>query len=290
MAGQGPVDIEFVMWPTAQDEEEDDEEEDEEDDKPETGSLQYILDEIENEKCKAVNEAINSRLQNNFMTIAEIRLIQNDISKPFEKNAEETRQKFVKSKAMTEEEAKATVGVNDETRKKRRRVKRNVQNRMNEIQKEMSKAVHEALNFDKQACMSGTEARARIAKAEKPFLKKMEECRENAMKYTSLTMEELNAIVPNIELDDEGNEIPKKKSEAQARKDAEKAAFVPPRVVTDEGFPVSKAGMEKFIEITEEVSKRDQDSHGMYIYNDFSGYGVTEVMENVVCHHIFTCE
>src|SRR5271155_406508 len=100
MAGQGPVDIEFVMWPTAQDEEEDDEEEDEEDDKPETGSLQYILDEIENEKCKAVNEAINSRLQNNFMTIAEIRLIQDDISKPFEKNAEETRQKFVKSKAM----------------------------------------------------------------------------------------------------------------------------------------------------------------------------------------------
>ena len=31
-----------------------------------------------------------------------------------------------------------------------------------------------------------------------------------------------------------------------------------------------------------EQLKRDQDEHCLYIYNDFSGYGVTEVMENQV--------
>jgi hypothetical protein len=33
----------------------------------------------------------------------------------------------------------------------------------------------------------------------------------------------------------------------------------------------------------DEIDKRDQDCHNMYIYNDWTGYGVTEVMENMVC-------
>jgi hypothetical protein len=55
-----------------------------------------------------------------------------------------------------------------------------------------------------------------------------------------------------------------------------------PRVVTDKGFPITQDGMDIFIEIYNEIEKRDQDSHNMYIYNDWTGYGVTEVMENMV--------
>jgi hypothetical protein len=235
---------------------------------------------------KAVNEAVNARMNNNIVSGSEMCHILDEKSKPFEKKAEEARKKFVKAKTMTAEEAKQTIGVDDATRKQNRKVRKNFQERLNEIQRERNKAVHEALNSDKKGCMSVAEGRARIAKAEKPFLKKMDKCREAAVKYTRLTMEEAKAIVPNIQLDDDGNEIIKK-SATRAKKDAEKEAFVPPRVVTDEGFPVSKAGMEKFIEINQEVDKRDQDLHGMYIYNDFSGYGVTEVMENLVCQSAF---
>jgi hypothetical protein len=286
MVNQGPVDVTFFMWPGTKDdeEEEDEDDEDEEGDKPEAGSLQDILNGVENERMRAVNEAVNARMNNNIVSGSEICRIRDEKSKQFEKKAEEVREKFVKAETMTAEEAKATIGVADATRKQKRKVKKNFQARLNEIQRERNKAVHEALNSDKGCTVA--EGRARIAKAEKPFLKKMDECREAAVKYTRLTMEEAMAIVPNIELDDDGNEIIKR-SAARAKKDAEKEAFVPPRVVTDEGFPVSKAGMEKFIEINQEVNKRDQDLHGMYIYNDFSGYGVTEVMENLVCQSAF---
>lgn len=40
--------------------------------------------------------------------------------------------------------------------------------------------------------------------------------------------------------------------------------------------------MEKFKEFVDEANKRDQDSHGMYIYNDWNGYGMTELMENIM--------
>jgi hypothetical protein len=56
-----------------------------------------------------------------------------------------------------------------------------------------------------------------------------------------------------------------------------------PRFVTDKGFPITQGGMDRFIEIHDEIDKRDQDCHNMYIYNDWTGYGVTEVMENMVC-------
>lgn len=237
-------------------------------------------------KLKAVNEAINARMNNNTVSSSEIRNIRDEKSKPFEKKAEQARKKFLKAKTMTAEEARATVGVDDATRKEKTKAKKNCQERLNEICRERNMAVHNALNFDKKSCISVREGQARIAKAEKRFLKKMDECRGAVAKYTPLTMEEAKEIVPNVEVDDEGNEITKK-SAAQAKKDARTKTFVPPRVVTDEGLPVSRAGMEKFIEINQEIDKRNQDVHGLYIYNDFSGYGVTEVMENLVCQSAF---
>ena len=46
-------------------------------------------------------------------------------------------------------------------------------------------------------------------------------------------------------------------------------------VFTREGYSLSDHWYD-------EQMKRDQDAFGMYIYNDFSGYGVMEVMENQV--------
>ncbi|KUJ07634.1 uncharacterized protein LY89DRAFT_742862 [Mollisia scopiformis] len=117
----------------------------------------------------------------------------------------------------------------------------------------------------------------------------MEKLKEVVVQHTLLTEEEVKAIVPNIELDDDGKEIPKPKSAAELRKEAaqlkkkaEEDAFVAPRVVTEKGLPVTQAGMKRSFEIREEVDKRDPDMHEMYIYNDFAGYGVIEVMENVL--------
>lgn len=287
MANQGPVDVAFFMW--AKDEEDEDDEDgdgDEDEDNPEPGSLQYILNGIENEKFKAFSDAFNAQgREKGYVSMLDMGPVQEEISKAFEKRAEEARKKVVDAQIMTEEEAKATVGVDDLSRRGKRRIKQNFQEKLNEIQLDLEKACHEAQKFDHKRCMSSHGGRARIDKAEAPFLKKMEEAREAVVKYTQLTMEEATAIQPNIEIevDNNGNVIRKEKNATKAKKDAEKEAFVPPRVVTDKGFPVSKAGMQKCFEIMQEVEKRDPDFHGMYICNDFAGYGVTEVMENLVC-------
>ena len=42
----------------------------------------------------------------------------------------------------------------------------------------------------------------------------------------------------------------------------------------------TREGYSLFQHWYDEQMKRDQDSFGMYIYNDFSGYGVMEEMEN----------
>ena len=52
--------------------------------------------------------------------------------------------------------------------------------------------------------------------------------------------------------------------------------------VSKMGYPVTKDGIEKFQWMLVEQDKRDQDRHEMYIYNDFSGYGCTEMIENLV--------
>lgn len=288
MANQGPVDVTFIQWPTSdddEDEEEDDDEEDESEDKPEPGSLQEILNGIANEKEVAVSRALELVFSKSFVYGSELHDVKEKASKPFDKKMDEARKKFVEAKKMTEEEAKAIVGENDKERKQKIRVKRGIQEKLNEIQRKRNKAVHEAANGDGARSMTVSEKRARIAEVEKPFLEKMEKVREAAIKYSLLTAKEVNAIKHNVELDDEGNEIIKK-SEAQLRKEAEAAAFVPPRAVTEKGFPVSKAAFQKFIEINQEIEKRDPDMHGMYIYNDFAGYGITEVMENMASRNI----
>lgn len=45
---------------------------------------------------------------------------------------------------------------------------------------------------------------------------------------------------------------------------------------------VSKAGIELAEQWAEEASKRCPDEHDIYVYNDFEGYGLCEVMENQV--------
>jgi hypothetical protein len=52
--------------------------------------------------------------------------------------------------------------------------------------------------------------------------------------------------------------------------------------VSKMGYPITSHGIEKFQWMIEEQGKRDQDEHNMYIYNDFSGYGSTEMIENFV--------
>lgn len=59
------------------------------------------------------------------------------------------------------------------------------------------------------------------------------------------------------------------------------------REVTDRGFPLTSEGLQKFFHLTAEQQKRDQQFHGMYIYNDWTGYGMTEVMDNYVSCQIF---
>lgn len=62
----------------------------------------------------------------------------------------------------------------------------------------------------------------------------------------------------------------------QRNKDEPKSS----REVTDAGYSITKEGMDRFMHITEEQGKRDQGMHGMYIYNGWSGCGMTEVLEN----------
>ena len=53
--------------------------------------------------------------------------------------------------------------------------------------------------------------------------------------------------------------------------------------VSKMGYPVTMDGIQKFEWMIKEQDKRNQDYHNMYIYNDFSGYGCTEMLENMVC-------
>jgi hypothetical protein len=50
--------------------------------------------------------------------------------------------------------------------------------------------------------------------------------------------------------------------------------------VSDLGLPVSEVGMEMCRKLSAECEKRNQDIKGTYIYNDWNGWGVSEVMAN----------
>lgn len=59
-----------------------------------------------------------------------------------------------------------------------------------------------------------------------------------------------------------------------------------PREVNDKGFPITKDGMDKFMYLIKEIDYRDQDIYHMHIYNDWTDYGVTEVLENMVSFNV----
>ncbi|KUJ09407.1 uncharacterized protein LY89DRAFT_657758 [Mollisia scopiformis] len=52
--------------------------------------------------------------------------------------------------------------------------------------------------------------------------------------------------------------------------------------VSDLGIPVTELGGDKLDKFVDECENRNQDIEGLYIYNDWSGWGVSEVMENML--------
>ena len=48
------------------------------------------------------------------------------------------------------------------------------------------------------------------------------------------------------------------------------------------GFPLSEEGGALLENLDKEVEKRDQDGFDMHIYNDWNGWGISEVLENYV--------
>ncbi|KAF4624087.1 hypothetical protein G7Y89_g14087 [Cudoniella acicularis] len=258
-----PAKLVFIEWPASEDDDNDNGDDgDPEDEDIPAGSLQYILNELANECYKAVHEALNppEELKDGcrIINMGEARQRIDEASKPYQEKMEEARKKFVAAGTITEEEAKAVVGQDDQRRKEKRKAKRELQNALNEVQKDMNKAVEEAV---------------------KPFQEKIKKIRDAFQEYRELTAEETMAIVPNIEDAANGGKTGEK---GDGKNAGEKKDFVAPRVVTDEGYPVTRAGFNKFVEINQEVEKRDPDAHGMYIYNDFAGYGVVEVLENTL--------
>lgn len=277
------------------------------------GSLQDVLDKLEIERKKAVHEALNPphelAKKCRIMSGEEIYRRIDGASEPYKEKMEEARQKFVTEGKMTAEEAKAVVGYDDETKKARRKAKENLQKVVNKLESIRKKAM-DLVDIDGTRGMTLAEAQSKlkeavkenkgdlfvkdcykrllkafskerpsVAEASKLFGEKMNDAREMFCEYEVLTAEETKAIVPDIGREVDANS---KGSKKDGEKDKDADEDLPPRVVTDKGFPITKAGYEKFIEINQEVEKRDQDSQGMYIYNDFSGYGVTEVLENTV--------
>jgi hypothetical protein len=49
------------------------------------------------------------------------------------------------------------------------------------------------------------------------------------------------------------------------------------------GFPVSEEAMKLCQKLDKEQEKRDQNRRGMFICNDWDGWGISEMMENFVC-------
>jgi len=56
----------------------------------------------------------------------------------------------------------------------------------------------------------------------------------------------------------------------------------PATELPDHIWILTRAGFELFVQWREQQEKRNQHNFGMYFYNDFTGYGTREVMENMV--------
>jgi len=55
--------------------------------------------------------------------------------------------------------------------------------------------------------------------------------------------------------------------------------------VSDLGFPVPEDAGELLGKLDTEVEKRNQNNFNMYIYNDWTGHGISECFENYVSHN-----
>lgn len=315
IANHPPAEVKFILWSAPADgggggvDEVGEEEE-----QVVPGSLQEILDGLEIERVKAVDEALNPphELVNGIRSMSGeegMRRIK-EASAPYKEKMEEARQRFVTEGKMTAEEAKSVVGYDDEAKKARRKAKKHLQKAVNKVEIVKRKAM-DLVDIDGTRGMTLEEARGRlkeairdnkgdlfvkdcykhllkafakgrpsVAEASKVFEEKMNDARDWC---GSLTAEERKAVVPDVEGEVDTNSKGSKKDE---EKDNGAEEELPSRVVTDKGFPITKAGFEKYVEITKEVLKRDQDAQGVYIYNDFSGYGATEVLENTVCRYL----
>lgn len=51
---------------------------------------------------------------------------------------------------------------------------------------------------------------------------------------------------------------------------------------SDMGFPISEEGGRLLQHLSDEGEKRDQEAHGVFIYNDWVGWGISEVMCNML--------
>ncbi|KUJ19718.1 uncharacterized protein LY89DRAFT_458520 [Mollisia scopiformis] len=280
LVGQEPVDVITFLWGDDTSEEET-EDEYEVEDAAEPGSLQYILDGIENQRSAFIQELLNP-----------LRSISHEIYAPKKAQAsekydplvKEAREKFVEAGTMTAEEAEAIVGVDDGDKKQKRIAKQALQRVVNKAEKERLAAVELVLKgIEGNKAMLPRVAREFAAEASRPWLEKMEEARKYWMETTyparRLTTEEANAITPDLKAEEEREAKEHKKAE-EARE--RRAKIIVPRIVTDKGFPVTKAGIKRFREMNLEVDKRNPDLHDMYIYNDFLGYGVKEILENAL--------
>lgn len=89
--------------------------------------------------------------------------------------------------------------------------------------------------------------------------------------------------------DDDEEEEEEEQTPAERRKAREAAAKEHeefekniPSEVTDKGYPISADGFECFGKMMQATYDRDQDRYSLHISNDWTGYGVTEVLENTV--------
>jgi hypothetical protein len=144
-----PVEIIQFQWP--KDDEDEDEvederngEENEDDDKPQPGSLQAILDRLANARSKAVHEALNppAELVSGVRSIntGEARRRIAEAEKPLLEKMDKARKEFVKAGKLTDAGAKATVGVDDQDRKDKRKILKRVQERLKFLRREQHKA------------------------------------------------------------------------------------------------------------------------------------------------------
>lgn len=87
---------------------------------------------------------------------------------------------------------------------------------------------------------------------------------------------EYRALEINTDVDDEDNE------KAEACGGPKCVCKKPATELPDHIWILTRAGFKLLVQWREQQEKRNQHNFGMYFYNDFTGYGTREVMENMV--------